>query len=246
MSSAVLAWGTVACWEHGLHVFPLASRLWVWLLLFLLLLESVWLVLHLWVYDLRGRLVRCFRMLGAWTVLLALSVLGPSPPLLFLQWLEHTSFLWTLPPHPTLMSRPASLKVNAASWESSRGWVSPELPLWAGRVLTHTAVWLGLEPSTDFGDKRFLRLAVQSVWRRLAAFALVYMLAFISLGLQSAGLRWPKRLVFWCLNRETGRFWFPPIFEKVLYWGPFHIHIFPLFLVCQSLASGAGPLELAS
>lgn len=113
-------------------------------------------------------------------------------------------------------------------------------------VNSKIAVWLGLEPSTDFGDKCLLRPAVQSVCRRLATFALVYMLAFISLGLQSTGLRWPKQLVFWCLNREPGRFWFLPIFEKEFYWGPFHIHIFPLFLVCQSLASGAGPLELAS
>lgn len=90
-----------------------------------------------------------------------------------------------------------------------------ELPLWASGVLNSSVTWL----------RYMLTLGWGSV-REAGAFELVHTPLSSSLGVASTGLLWPKQWVFWCFNRAPGRFWCS--FEK-LYWGHFHIYVFPLF-----------------
>lgn len=116
-------------WEwhagKGTIMFPHASHLWVWLLLFLLILESICLhliFLRVW-FEEKGWLdVSPLLRLG---LSLAVSVLEPSSSFP-LEWHEHTYFLWTLPPTSHL---PWSLDGHArfsqdqrCILESSCGW----------------------------------------------------------------------------------------------------------------------------
>lgn len=116
-------------WEwhagKGTILFPHASHLWVWLLLFLLVLESVCLhliFLSVW-FEEKGWLD--VSPLSRLELSVAVSVLELSPSFP-LEWHEHTYFLWMLPPTSHL---PWSLDGHArfsqdqrCILESSCGW----------------------------------------------------------------------------------------------------------------------------
>lgn len=143
------------------------------------------------------------------------------------------------------MSISASLKISAASWQSSCEWALSELPLWVGQSINLKSCDLA-QISIDFGDEYLLRPVVQRVYKRLGTFARAHTLPSISQGLESNGLLWSKQLVFWCLNRGLGRFLF--YFWRRIILKSFSYLCFSLIVVCLywSLTSGAGSLKLAS
>lgn len=100
------------------------------------------------------RLVRCFCMVQAWTVLLAPSVLEPSPSFLFLQWHEHNLFPLDTPA-TSHINEQACLSQGQCCILGEQPWMGLAWIASLGRsgVNSNTAVWLGLETSIDFGDK---------------------------------------------------------------------------------------------
>ena len=140
-NSAFLLWVRMACREGDHHLFPHASHLWVWLLLFLLVLESIMtslIFLSVW-FEEKGWLdVSTLSRLG---LSLAVSVLQPSPSFP-LQWHEHYLFPLDAPtyiPRPLVTWWACPLLSRPVLHPGEQLWMGmPELPLWVGQVLTQT------------------------------------------------------------------------------------------------------------
>lgn len=129
----------------------------------------------------------------------AVTLLSPEIAWLYLSPLDTAAYIPCSLAH--LMSMPASLKTSGEQLWMDIIWI---VSLGGVGVNSDTVLWL--ETSLDFGDECLLRPVVQWVYKRLGTL-LVHTLPFVSLGLESTGLLWPKQLIFWCLIRSPGRFW---------------------------------------